>query len=487
MSGLGVLVNDGGASEEFIYKIIAPTSSSKDAVLDISNEVISGLAPVQSVANKTGDVVLTAEDIAIDTIGTTSVNTLQDSLSIFWSAGVISGGDLTKNMDGTVSIAQCEATLRPTADSHSPLRVLTVPARANLVLQDNSTSYIFIDYNLGNPIYSISTSTSAFNCLDKCLAWVVSRENLELHIVDAREQNVDLSTKLRRLFLDFSKFIHAQGGSILSASNLNLRVTAGKFYYMVRSISHNAFDTTIAGTNIQNVFCSYYRNGSDGWNKTVNNKSVSTTLYDAGTGTLATIGNNKFVNHWIYLILNTPPILATVYGQNEYNSLDLALEEGAPASLPQALSGTGVLLGRVTFQKSATVFSKVETAFAQGFSASASTDHNMLAGLQGGALNEYYHLTSTEYSGLLIKSFLDSFDKSKRNADSITNTYDDFNKLVSQSITENSIVVYTVTYTYSGDVLSSKTISKTSDGSVVLNYSYDIDGKLTTITQIGGD
>jgi len=50
------------------------------------------------------------------------------------------------------------------------------------------------------------------------------------------------------------------------------------------------------------------------------------------------------------------------------------------------------------FQKSAATATKIESAWAQTFTASAVSNHNQLSGLQGGTTGEYYHLTAADYA-----------------------------------------------------------------------------------------
>lgn len=84
----------------------------------------------------------------------------------------------------------------------------------------------------------------------------------------------------------------------------------------------------------------------------------------------------------------------------------------------------------------------------------------------------------------VFESFMDSFELAKRNADSISNIYTD-GVLVSQEVFENGQVIYTITFSYTLGVLQSKTISKTSGGSVTMTYMYNPDGSLASISQSG--
>lgn len=81
-----------------------------------------------------------------------------------------------------------------------------------------------------------------------------------------------------------------------------------------------------------------------------------------------------------------------------------------------------------------------------------------------------------------FESFMDSFEKAKRNADIIVPEYFAGN-LIAQEIFESGQVVYTITFNYTLGILQSKTISKTSGGSITMTYNYNPDGSLASISQ----
>lgn len=94
--------------------------------------------------------------------------------------------------------------------------VATVPAVNNLALTDHVTNYVYVDYNAGSPQYVVGTDNLVFNCLDKCLAWTISREGTTLHRLDGRAMNVDPGRKHRRLLLECEALRHVIGGTELS-------------------------------------------------------------------------------------------------------------------------------------------------------------------------------------------------------------------------------------------------------------------------------
>ncbi|MFA7597782.1 MAG: hypothetical protein WCX83_00165, partial [Candidatus Cloacimonas sp.] len=288
------------------------------------------------------------------------------------SAGVMSGCAITENVDGTVSFAAGYGLIRATADATTPLYAVEISAQANLALTDNSTNYVYFDYNAGVPTFKATIDRSIINCMDKRLAYTIYKKGTVLDVQNSVGQNVDISTKLRKLFYAFSKYIHAEGGTILSQpAALALGLTEGSFYSGIIEVPHVAFDTNVAGTANENVFTLYYRDGVGGFTEVADSKLISTTTYDNNTGTPVTLSNNKFGVSWVYLINNTPSRLAVVMGQAEYSSQAEANNATPPTIIPTILGGLGSLVGFVTYAKSGTSFSNVLSAFAQTFSSSS--------------------------------------------------------------------------------------------------------------------
>lgn len=323
------------------------------------------------------------------------VDNFQEIYNHMYSAGITHNCELTDNGDGTINIAAGTAVLRAAADIHSTLYSVEVNAQAGITLTDNSVNYVYLDYNSGSPQFVVSTSITAFNGMDKCLAYTIVREGTTLHYINATEQNVDSNRKHRRMLLETGGFEHVVGGTALSeVGTRNISVTAGGFYYGLNRIDHSAFNTSTGST-----FTYYYRDGVSGWTKVTAQTQIDNLQYDNGTGTLATLSNNKYGVHWVYILNNSPSSLVVQYGQGDYNTLSDARVATVPTA-PPAMNGVGALIGRIIIQKSASSFSSTDSAFLQTFTPSAATNHNNLAGLQGGTIGEYYHVTAAQHAAL---------------------------------------------------------------------------------------
>lgn len=348
---------------------------------------------------------LNLSDIEIATIGDPAVmDDLNTAFDYMWSAGVLSGGDITDNGDGSVNISAGEAMLRTSASDIAPLKSLVFAARNNIPLVDNSTNYLFASYNDGDPIVETSTAITDFNCLDKCHLYTVIREGTELSILDGRKQNVDANRKLRRKNYETNPFAHVSGGTILGNNGRHLTVSSGAFYYSLEKMTHGTFDTSIAGTSDDRVFEAYYRNGTGGWLEFNDIKELDNLHYDDGSGTLATLDEGVYGTFWVYMVMGQTPRLAVIYGRENNADMDSAKATSAPQDVPPSISGAGALIGRIIFQKNGDSGSPdlVESAFASTFTTGGSHDHGSMTGLEHDDHSQYAFLAGRVGGQLMI-------------------------------------------------------------------------------------
>jgi hypothetical protein len=144
----------------------------------------------------------------------------------------------------------------------------------------------------------------------------------------------------------------------------------------------------------------YYRDGIGGFTRQATQSTLPLNLYDDGTGVLATVGSNNYAVYWFYL--GPSDAVVMVYGTGSYNKLSDAQASTPPLSLPLRLQTGSLLLGRFITTRSGGTSTVVltETAFGTTFSSGVAVNHNDLAGLQGGAIGDYNHLTTAEVAKL---------------------------------------------------------------------------------------
>jgi hypothetical protein len=351
---------------------------------------------------------VTTEDVLYSTQHD-HINTVQDVINHVWSSGACASGfDLTDNLDGTVSIDSGSAVLRSTNTAHGELNGYAVPASvpADVVLTDEKTNYIMVDYNGGTPkIIAIDDLNTLLGDRTLTLVYAVNRLGNDLHIIDLRALNVDYQRK--NMIKDYlvHRFEYASGAQVADEGSLQFSITEGLFYVLNNQQTLPTLDTSVSGT-----FEYIYSDGVGGWTRVASSTAIDNANYDDGSGTLAAVGNNKWSNHFIYGVLNTPGHYNVVYGTEEYASLSEAQSAGAPSSLPSDLDNlsTAVLIAKVIVQEGITPFSDIQSPFEESLISGSASSHNGLAGLQGGQANEYYHLTQTQRDTLTDGSNADA-------------------------------------------------------------------------------
>ena len=335
------------------------------------------------------------EYIALDEAGTATYDDLQDWFNTTQSAGKITGGAITDNGDGTLAISAGTGFVKITDSDIGSTNWIDWAASSSIALADNDTNYLYIEYSGGSPCVGISNSLPSDKNTNIMLG-LCYRDGTDLHITSAGQYvaNYAKNTFWKDIEIN-GKFQRVNGIIISETGTRNFALTAGAIYAGQTKVSLSAFDSSIAGT-----FTYYYRDGSGGWTKVATQTQIDNTHYDDGSGTLATLSNSTgwrtyYGVHWVYM--DADGDVFALYGQDDY-SLTAAQNAQPPTTIPDLLSDIGGLVGKIIIEKDASSFEKIESAFDVKFTPSVVSSHNELAGLQGGTADEYYHLSSSEYT-----------------------------------------------------------------------------------------
>lgn len=323
------------------------------------------------------------------------IDTYLEVFNHSYSSGILGGCDLTDNGNGTVNIAVGSAVLRAPGDTgHGTVYSAEVPSATALVLTDNATNYVYISYNDGITVtWGVTTSPATINLIDVVPAYVITREGLQLNIVDARNQNVDHVGKNQVKEFYTNTFARKNGGSIISdKGTLHIGCTAGAFYFQLNEIAVPALDTTGLDT------FEYYKHVAGSFVET-DASVLDNAFYDNGTDLVA-LGNNQYGVHWVYAVVGTTAHYAVLYGTGSYANIALAEASEAPSDLPPSVSGLGVLVGRFITQQGNAEIIGAASAFKTAFQSTLASDHENLSGLLGGAVGDHIHLTTTEHTKL---------------------------------------------------------------------------------------
>lgn len=346
------------------------------------------------------DIDKTSDEVTLPTIigSPSDLLTLNDALSHLWSATGTDGFGITDNLNGTVDIASGECLIRPTDSVHDVLVPAAVSASAGLAMTDNDTNFVYVDYNGGSPVIAVTLDPTSINVTTKVPLYVVTREGTTLTYIYVGDDGIDSVGNLRKRFFFTEKFKRVDAGSVVSETGTrNLGCTAGSFYFGTHELTHAAIDTSVTGT------FEYYRLITGAWVKSdatqfdnVQFNNIST----PGSESLVNIPTNDYATHWVYLLPNEVSTkFAVVYSQASYNNLSQAQAATVPSNLPPSIEGMGQLLGRF-IARQGDANGLMETVFEAVFQSTQATVHNGLAGLQGGAADDYQHLTSAQLAKL---------------------------------------------------------------------------------------
>lgn len=313
----------------------------------------------------------------------------------------------TDNLDGTYDVTGCTCYLYDNGNHEGRLTAYEIAGVAGITVATDQTSYLTVDYNSGSPQYR-HLAVGDLGLIDESLiipvVTIYNEEDNLLHLLEWDHLGRGLANKLHARFVKTARFGHESGLSLSGEIDGTKRVscTAGVLWFgAVRTTVPEFTGNTWASGERWLFF--YHSSGS--WTKTIQTSGTATfnnTQYDDGTDLQSLIANQYGVN-WIFRDADVDGHLGYMLGSDTYQSLAEAIAAPMPAPPPEFASH-GVLLGRIIAKDNDDTFAQVDSAFFTDFSGTPSSLHNDLGAIQGGTVDEYYHLTSAEHTAYFIPS-----------------------------------------------------------------------------------
>ena len=335
-----------------IYVEISSRPASTDEVqegdtnLYYTDERAAAAAPVQTVNGQVGDVDLNYEDVGADPTGAAqavqdNLNVVQNTAYTFLSSGLVTGGNLSINVDPTK--------FNVSAGYGYLVDYWTTPGTPVLTKVEWTQKTAQV-----TPYLNSAISTTVMLDIDGNLVFQIdppSRSNYNRYLVLGKLLHPNRST-----ITGTSQYQHSASGSVgngmdlmhflgtladgvvfsPNGANLQINRSGGRLLriggnYTTDKESPNI--TPIAQQQPTSFFYRY-RDGAGGFKVDV--PAVSNfvpNVYDDGSGTLATLQSSKYVNHRVYIFTSGNAYI--VPGQTIYNHLADAV--AALASEPFAL------------------------------------------------------------------------------------------------------------------------------------------------------
>jgi len=334
----------------------------------------------------------------IDSIGSSTYDDLIDWVDVTQSAGKLTGGAMTDDGDGTITVAAGTGFIKTTDSDVGDTKFFDWSASTSLSLTDTSANYIYVDYNSGTPILATATSAPTDHNT-KILLGMLYKDGSEVHIITAGQIVANFANKVFWKSIEvYGKFQRSSGMIISATGTRGFALTAGKIYAGLTPTSISAFSTATA------TYTRFYDDGTGSdWTEVASQSTIDNTHYDDGSGTLASLdnggwtGSDKDGTRWVYEDVDGH--IAVRIGTCNC-TLTEAQDAQPPSTTLDEITEVGGLVGKIIIQKDATSFTSITSPFGQTFNSSSVQSHNDLSNIQGGAGDDNYHIKGTEHTEL---------------------------------------------------------------------------------------
>lgn len=326
----------------------------------------------------------TADDVEMAELGTATYDDLQDSQNNTQSSGKISGGafDLL-NGTGTLDVAAGTGKIRATNSATAEVMDFDWPQNATVALIDNTTNYIYVDYNSGTPVVAATTTKTNVDNRTKILLGKVYREGTVLHEVEAGMVLTELAKRVLTYLNGLNgEIVRFTGLTVSETGDLNIAVSSGAGSAGLTPLTWSAIDTS--GVH---DFRYWYNNGT--WQESTASVISNTQYNNYGVG-LATIQPNQYARMEVYEHFEGD--LHVVYGIGTY-TLAEALAAPQLANLPDIVKDFSLYIGGIIIKRDeASTFTDVLTPWDNTISGGVVTSHTSLSDLNTAS---HTHVSST--------------------------------------------------------------------------------------------
>jgi hypothetical protein len=392
----------------------------------------------------TGNTLFT-QDLNVNVISATTYQNLPQ-----YYAGITSGAtNWVDNGDGTITLPTTQVALFKNPDFEGPLNLYNVVGGV-YGLANNDTNYIAVNYSGGFPNYVILNNDTTINDSDIVLYLIVYRANNFIHVLEFGNYGSGLPNKINDRILSTDRFAHESGCQLsLSGSTGIVEISSGVVWngvYQQQLMAINSYD---------DIFFQNYHIGGN-WVYDTTATTINNTYYDDGTN-LVSANTGTYLVNWYFRGQEYEDHIYEVFGTSGYTNVAEA-ELSVEPILPELVTSHAFLVGRIIIGVGQTT-GLTQSAFVTVFQSTQVTFHNDLLGLQGGAPNEYLHLSSNEYSNLAFVDVNNNFTTNQTiNGDLIVTGNTTVNSLSATTLNVNGINITGDTYVTGGTYYTGGTI-----------------------------
>lgn len=275
-------------------------------------------------------------------LNTKNIKSSSQNLPVY--IGVVTLPTLTKNGDGTVTVGgDGIITFNTLSDGTGNNVRLACLTGATLIPIDNSVSYLYCDYNNGNPIYAIASNPLLFlsDATHMPVVRVIRIDGTVLHFEEYNQYGTQLANK--QLFKDVS-LNGAQRWTGLTISTSATRissVSAGSAWFGVQY-----YNMPINTAGSLGVLYEYYLVGGV-WSKSIVT-SYDASYYSDGNNR-QTLLPNKWVAKYFFRDVGDDNEVYYIHGNSYTKDID-AYNEALPVH-PIVVSAHSIYVGKIVIQE----------------------------------------------------------------------------------------------------------------------------------------
>jgi len=339
-----------------------------------------------------------------------------DKSVMFASAGVYQLPEYTDNEDGTLTIEDGVYVFAIDDEGAGPLkdyRISGGKTGTDFDAMGIGTNYIYAEYNDGSPQILVSQDASSINQLDVIPIYTVYKDEFDvLRIIDWDYGAKLIGNKLSDMHVRTERFRPEINALMLDESVGRYVTLTGGYIWA----GHSRIELQEVDSSDVSHYLWQWVNIGGTWSKsaitTYNNTQYTDSTEPTGFKDLIA---NRYTVHWVFRsVASNRSELGIFTGGTNLNG-GYTLAEAQESNMPELapfVSSNAIFVGRIIVKIDGTEAEQIDSAFDTTYNYTRTSNHNNLAGLQGGdestTPSEYYHLTEAEHTK--IQTVTDSYE-----------------------------------------------------------------------------
>lgn len=311
-----------------------------------------------------------------------------EKVRMYTNTGLTAVPTFTTNGDGTFNLGDASARLYNNSTNSGPVNEYQVTGISNITPADNEVTFVTVDYNSGNPIYSTTQDVNDVNTSNVIPVYTIYRYGIIIDKLSWDSAALGFNDKMLQRIAHTERFVRESGLALAENAGRVITISAGAAWYGITGVSLAAIQSDTTPTSLWTTDGATWSNA--------NVTQYNNTLYQGVAGTVALTAGHYGVN-WIYRNLDEDQgRIFTLLGTDSYPLLSTAEIAQPPADMPDVIKSNSILIGKIIVLNGASSSTGIQSAFDEIFVGTPITNHNDLSAIQGGTAGEYYHLTNDE-------------------------------------------------------------------------------------------